>query len=127
MRRGSTFRMVVISLLTLATLLVYAVSSQASMVSPNHSIAQNEHVVAATADKTAADHDHKKTRCADMGLLDDSVCCSMAHCLTMHAGLLAGTVEAFVPHLGMSSHLPAPAMLEGIGSSPALHPPRLII
>jgi hypothetical protein len=45
----------------------------------------------------------------------------------MHGGLPADVVEVFVPRLDTSTHLPAPAMLEGISSDPALRPPCLII
>ena len=129
MWRGSwsTFRTVVVSLLTLAMLLVYAVPRHASLVSHDRSIVPHEHVVAAAADETTAGRDHEQAPCADAGLLDDGVCCSVAQCATMHGGLIADAVEAFVPRLDMRTHLPALAMPEGIGNSPALRPPRLIL
>jgi hypothetical protein len=129
MWRGSwsTFRTVVVSLLTLAMLLVYAVPRHASLVSHDRSIVPHEHVVAVAADETTAGRDHEQAPCADAGLLDDGVCCSVAQCATMHGGLIADAVEAFVPRLAISTHLAALAMPEGIGNSPALHPPRLIL
>lgn len=123
----STFRMVVVGLLTLAMLLVYAIPNHSTLVPHDRSLTQNESVVTATADQTVGEHDHHKAPCEDARFLDDSACCSMAQCATMHGGLPAEPVEAFIPHLDISSQLPVPAMPEGIGSCPALRPPRLII
>jgi hypothetical protein len=123
----STFRTVVVSLLMLAMLLVYAVPGHASLVPHDRSIASHEHVVAVATDGTTAGRDHEQAPCADWGLLDDGVCCSVAQCAAMHGGLITDAVEAFVPRLAMSTHLPALAIPEGIGSSPARRPPRLII
>jgi hypothetical protein len=120
----SMFRTVVVSLLTLATLIAYAVPSHATLAPHDHLTTPHERVLAVAADETAAGHDHKLVPCADAGLIDDGACCSVAQCATMHAGLPAGAVEVFVPRLKTSTHLPAPAMPEGIGSSPALRPPR---
>jgi hypothetical protein len=129
MWRGSwsTFRTVVVSLLTLATLLVYAIPSHASLVPHERSIAPHEHVVAVATDGITAGRDHEQAPCADAGLFDDGVCCSVAQCATMHSGLIADAVEAFVPRLVISTHLPALTIPEGIGSSPALRPPCLIV
>jgi hypothetical protein len=128
----STFRTVVVSLLMLATLLVYATRSQAGPAPHDRSIAPHEHVVVTTLDEAAADKavaylDHEEAPCAGAGHLHDGTCCSVAQCATMHGGLPADIIEVFVPRLDTSTHLPAPAMPEGISSDPALRPPCLII
>ena len=129
MWRGScsTFRTVVVSLLTLAMLLLYAVPGHAGPVSHDRSLAPHEHAVTVAADKTTTVHDHDQVPCADAALLDDGVCCSVAQCATMHGGLIANAVEVIVPRLATSNYLPAVAIPEGIGSPPAQRPPRLII
>jgi hypothetical protein len=129
MWRGSwsMFRTVVVSLLTLATLIAYAVPSHATLAPHDHSITPHERVMAVAADEITAGRDHKLVPCADAGLIDDGACCSVAQCATMHGGLIANAVEAFVPRLAISTHLPALTIPEGIGSSPARRPPRLII
>jgi hypothetical protein len=116
----SMIRTMVVSLLMLAPLLVYAV--------PGHAIpAPREHAAVATPDQAAAYLDHKETLCDDAGLLHDGVCGSVAQCAAMHGGLLPDVIEVFVPRLGSSTHLPVPAMPEGISSGPALRPPSLIV
>ena len=117
-----TFRTMVVSLLMLAPLLVYAV--------PGYAIpAPHEHAVVATSDQAGVAYaDHKKElHCDDAGLLHDGVCCSVAQCAAMHGGLLPDVIEVFVPRLDWSTHLPAPAMPEGISSGPDLRPPTLIV
>ena len=116
-----------VSLLTLAMLLLYAVPSHTGPVPQDRSIAPHEHTVTVIADETTAVHHHDQAPCADTSLLEDGVCCSMAQCATMHGGLIANAVEVIVPRLPMSNHLPAVAIPEGICSSPAQRPPRLII
>ena len=118
------------SLLMLATLLVYAVPSHASLLPHHPSKAPHEHVlVGGHGDAVAAvaDHEHEQGPCKDLGLLDDGACCSVAQCATMHGGLPAVVVETFVPRLNASLHLPALATPDGIGIDPALRPPALII
>jgi hypothetical protein len=129
MGRGSwvMFRTVVASLLMLATLLVYTAPSHASLVSHVRSMAPHEHAVTATANEPIAVLEHDQVPCTDADRLDDGVCCSVAQCATMHAGLPAGAVETLIPGFVLSSDLPAPAMSEGVGSPPALRPPRRII
>jgi hypothetical protein len=129
MWRGSsaTFRTGMVSLLMLATLLVYAVPSHAVLVPHDFSVAPREHAAAVTADETTAARDQDQAPCADEGLLDGSVCCSVAQCATMHGGLITDAVAVIVPRLAMSNYLPTPIIPEGIGSSPAQRPPRLII
>ena len=129
MWRGSwvTFRTGMASLLMLATLLVYAAPSHASLMSHARSMAPHEHAVTAPANETTAVLDHDQAPCTDADRLDDGVCCSVAQCATMYAGLTAGAVETLIPDLDLSSDLPAPAMSEGVGSPPALRPPRRII
>jgi hypothetical protein len=115
----STFRTMVVSLLMLAPLLVYAV--------PSHAIlAPHEHATVATLEQAVAYPDHEETLCDDAGLLHDGVCC-VAQCAAMHSGLLPDVIEVFVPCLDTSTHLPAPALPEGISSDPALRPPSLIV
>lgn len=121
--RWSTFRTLVVSLLMLATLLVYAALSHASLAPHDQAIAPREHAVVATPDEAVADRDHEEAPCADAGHLHDGACCSVAQCATMHGGLPAEVIEVFVPRLDTSTHLPAPAMPEGISSDPALRPP----
>ncbi len=121
----STVRRVVVSLLTLATLLVYAAPSHASLL-PHHPQAPHEHVLVnahGDAVTAVADHEHEQGPCKDLGLLDDGVCCSVAQCATMHSGLPAVVVETFIPRLNASLHLPALATPDGIGIDPALRPP----
>lgn len=115
------------SLLMLATLLVYAAPSHASLMSHARSMAPHEHAVTATVSETTAVLDHDQAPCTDADRLDDGVCCSVAQCATMHGGLITDAVAVSVPRLTMSDDLPAPIMPEGIGSSPAQRPPRLII
>lgn len=116
-----------VSLLMLATLLVYAVPSHAILVPDDWSMAPHEHAAAVTVDETTTARDNDQAPCADEGLLDGGVCCSVAQCATMHGGLIANAVAVIVPRLAMSNHLPAVAIPEGICSSPAQRPPRLII
>lgn len=129
MWRGScsTIRTVVVSLLTLAMLLLYAVPGHTGLVPHDRSIASHEHAMTVTADETTTVHDHDQAPCSDVGLLEDGVCCSVAQCATMHGGLIANAVEVIVPRLAMSNQLPAVVIPEGICSSPAQRPPRLII
>ncbi|MGF7212755.1 hypothetical protein GGE65_007390 [Skermanella aerolata] len=129
MWRGSwtTFRTGMVSLLMLATLLVYAIPSHAILVPHDRSVSPHEHAAAVTADEKTAARDHDQAPCADESLLDGSVCCSVAQCATMHGGLITDAVAEIVPRLSMSNYLPTPIIPEGIGSSPAQRPPRLII
>lgn len=126
MWRGSwaTFRTGLVCLLMLATLLVYAAPSHASLMSHARSMAPHEHAVTATANETTAVLDHDQAPCTDADRLDDGVCCSVAQCATMHAGLAAGAVETLIPDLDLSSDLPTAVMSKGVGISPALRPPR---
>ncbi|HYH20391.1 MAG TPA: hypothetical protein VD995_17435 [Azospirillum sp.] len=127
-----SFRTVMAGLLMLATLLVYAVPGHASL-TPHHAVAHahehaaHEHAAhdhgPADTHGIAAVHDHEQAPCSDAGLLDDGNCCSVAHCTTMHGGLPAGALAAFVPRLDRVNLLPALATPEGIGSDPALRPP----
>ncbi|KAA0585946.1 hypothetical protein HUE56_09760 [Azospirillum oryzae] len=122
----STVRRVVVSLLMLATLLVYAVPSHASLLPHRHSPAPHEHALAATQDgavAAVADHEHRQDSCGDLGVLGDDACCSVAQCATMHGGLPTDAVAAFVPPLDRAAYLPALATPEGIDSDPALRPP----
>jgi hypothetical protein len=121
-----TVRRVVVSLLMLATLLLYAVPSHASLL-PHHQASTPHEHASVEADggaiAKAADHEHEEVPCGDLGLLDDGACCSVAQCVTMHGGLPAVVLEAFVPGLGASIRLPALATPDGIGINPALRPP----
>lgn len=122
----STVRRVVVSLLMLATLLVYAVPSHASLLPHHQAPAPHEHVLVDThgdAVAAVADHEHDEAPCGDLGLLDDGACCSVAQCATMHGGLPAVVFETFVPRLNASLRLPALATPDGIGIDPALRPP----
>ncbi len=122
----STVRRVVVSLLMLATLLVYAVPSHASLLPHHPSQAPHEHVLVDThgdAIAAIADHEHEEDPCGDLRVLDDGACCSVAQCATMHGGLPAAASGAFVPRLNTSAHLPALATPDGIGIDPALRPP----
>ncbi|SMF63814.1 hypothetical protein SAMN02982917_3253 [Azospirillum oryzae] len=122
----STVRRVVVSLLMLATLLVYAVPSHASLLPHQHSPAPHEHGLVDTHDDGVAgvaDHEHKQDPCKDLGVLGDDACCSVAQCATMHGGLPADAIAAFIPALDRADHLLALATPEGIGSDPALRPP----
>jgi hypothetical protein len=120
----STVRRVVVSLLMLATLLVYAVPGHANLLPHHQAPAPHEHVPAdAHGDAVAADHEHEEAACGDLGLLDEGACCSVAQCATMHGGLPAVVFEVFVPRLNASLHLPALATPDGIGIDPALRPP----
>lgn len=114
-----------VCLLMLATLLVYAAPSHASLAPHDRSITPHEQVAAVAADETTADHDDNHAPCADTGLLDNDVCCSAAQCATMHGGRIADAVDVIVPRLAMSNHLPTLDIPEGIGNSPALRPPLL--
>ncbi|KAA0675860.1 hypothetical protein DS843_29725 [Roseomonas genomospecies 6] len=122
----SSVRRVVVSLLMLATLLVYAAPSHANL-GPHHaSQTPHEHALAddhGDAVATVPDHEHEEAPCEDLGLLDEGACCSVAQCLTMHGGLPAAMVEAFTPRLNTSQHLPALATPDGIGIDPAIRPP----
>ncbi|QQP89515.1 hypothetical protein JL101_027540 [Skermanella rosea] len=111
----------------LATLLVYAAPSHAILVPYDRSAAPHEHAAAVTIDETTATRDRDQAPCADEGLPEGGVCCSVAQCATMHGGLITDAVAVSVPRLVMANHLPAPMIPEGIGSSPAQRPPRLII
>ena len=117
----STFRMMVVSLLTLAPLLVYAVPSLAIPVLDEHAM------VAAILDQAVAYPDHEETLCDDAGLLHQGACCNVAQCATMHGGLPPDFIDVFVPRLESSTHLPAPAMPKGISGDPALRPPSPIV
>lgn len=122
----STVRRVVVSLLTLATLLVYAAPSHASLLPHHQAPAPHEHILVdnhGNAVTAVADHEHEQAPCGDLGLTDDGACCSVAQCATMHGGLPAVVIEAFVPRLNASLHLPALATPDGIGIDPALRPP----
>lgn len=90
-------------------------------------MAPHEHAVTAPANETTAVLEHDQAPCTDADRLDGGVYCSVAQCATMHAGLTAGAVEMFIPDLELSSDLSAPAMSEGVGSPPALRPPRRIL
>jgi len=122
----SLVRRVVVSLLMLATLLVYAAPSHANL-GPHHaSQAPHEHVLAddhGDAIASVPDRERKEAPCGDLGLLDGGACCSVAQCLTMHGGLPAVVVEAFIPRLNTAQRLPALATPDGIGIGPALRPP----
>jgi len=123
-----SFRTVVVGLLMLATLLVYAVPGHASP-TPHHAAANvhehaaHDHGPADAHDALAAVHDHERAPCTDGGLLDDGGCCSVAQCTSMHGGLPAGLLAAFVPRLDRVSLLPALATPDGIVRDPALRPP----
>ncbi|CAO3408211.1 hypothetical protein [Azospirillum largimobile] len=122
----STVRRAVVSLLMLATLLVYAVPSHASLLPHQHSPAPHEHAPVDTHDDDVAgveDHEHKQDPCKDLGVLGDDACCSVAQCATMHGGLPADAIAAFIPALDRADPLLALATPEGIGSDPALRPP----
>jgi len=128
MRRGTwpTVRRVVVSLLMLATLLVYAVPSHASLLPHQHSPAPHEHALVDTHGDDAAgvaDHEHKQDPCKDLGVLGDDACCSVAQCATMHGGLPADAIAAFIPILDRADPLLALATPEDIDSDPALRPP----
>jgi len=126
----STVRRVAVSLLMLATLLVYAVPGHASLMPRQHSSTPHEHGLAGThGDGLAAvaDHEHEQDPCKDPGRSDDGACCSVAQCATMHGGLPVGSVVMFVPAFCRTSHLPALATPDGIGTDPALRPPSLTI
>lgn len=118
----STVRRVVVGLLMLATLLVYAVPSHASLLPHHQALAPHEHVLADSV-VGVSDHEHEQAPCGDLGLLDEGACCSVAQCVTMHGGLPAVAVEAFFPRLDASPHLPVLATPDGIGIDPALRPP----
>lgn len=123
----SSVRRVVVSLLMLATLLVYAAPSHANL-GPHHaSQTPHEHVLLVDdhgdAIATVPDHEHEEAPCGDLGLLDEGACCSVAQCVTMHGGLPAAMVEAFTPRLNTTQHLPALATPDGIGIAPAFRPP----
>lgn len=118
------------SLLMLATLLVYAVPGHASLMPHQHSSTPHEHGLAGTHDDgraAVADHEHEQEPCKDLGQSDGGACCSVAQCATMHGGLPAGTVVTFVPALDRTSHPLALATPDGIGTDPALRPPSLTI
>ena len=122
----SSVRRVVVSLLMLATLLVYAAPSHANLGLHHASQTPHEHVLVdahGDAIATVPDHEHEEAPCGDLGLLDEGACCSVAQCVTMHGGLPAAMVEAFTPRLNTSQHLPALATPDGIGIDPALRPP----
>lgn len=122
----STVRRVVVSLLMLATLLVYAVPSHASLLPHHQAPAPHEHLLADDMGDSvvgASDHEHEQVPCGDPGLLDEGACCSVAQCATMHGGLFPVAVEAFFPRLNASPHLPVLATPDGIGIDPALRPP----
>lgn len=122
----STVRRVVVSLLMLATLLVYAVPSHASLLPHQHSPAPHEHALVDTHDDGVAgvaDHEQKQDPCKDLGVLGDDACCSVAQCATMHGGLPADVIAAFIPALDRADPLLALATPEGIDSDPALRPP----
>lgn len=134
MRRGTrqTMKRVVVSLLMLATLLVYAVPGHAGPMPHRHTGAVHEHVVmpasgGSGAAVTVADHQHHPTPCDETGLLDDGSCCSVAHCVTMHGGILSADSASLMPRPNGNARLPALATPEGIGSDPALRPPSLTI
>lgn len=77
-----------VSLLMLATLLVYAIPSHVILVPNDWSVTPHGYAAAVTADETTTARDHDQAPCADEGLLDGSVCCSVAQCATMHGGLI---------------------------------------
>lgn len=129
MWRGArlTVRRVVVSLLMLATLLIYAAPSHASLLPHHQSSAPHEHVLTTDHDgrvTAVLDHEHDGAPCEDSGLLDGSACCSVAQCATMHGGVLTAAVGAFVPYDDVSPVLPTLATPDGVGIDPALRPPR---
>ncbi|WP_448192889.1 hypothetical protein [Azospirillum sp. sgz301742] len=119
------------SLLMLATLLVYAVPGHAGPMPHRHTGAVHEHVVMPVSGSEAAvvvaDHEHQPAPCDETGLLDDGSCCSVAHCVTMHGGILSADSTPLLPRPNGNGGLPALATPEGIGSDPALRPPSLTI
>ncbi|CAO3414129.1 hypothetical protein [Azospirillum doebereinerae] len=126
-RARSTVRRVVVGLLMLATMFVYAASSHAVLM-PQPSTLQittelNDPTVAVA---TVSDHEQsgEQALCDDDHTpLDDGLCCMVAHCATMHSGLLASAVEIFIPRLGRERQQPGLVSPEGIGTVPALRPP----
>lgn len=122
-RSWLTFRTVLVSLLVLATLLVYVTPTHASLVPHSQLITPHEHAIVSTTGEIASAGHPDQLPCADAGFPDDGVCCDMAQCTTMHGGLIASAVEVVITNLAISTHLPALAIPEGIGSSPALRPP----
>ncbi|HEY0835160.1 MAG TPA: hypothetical protein VGE72_14745 [Azospirillum sp.] len=136
MRRGSrsTFRTVVVSLLMLATLLVYAVPGHAGPM-PHHSTPApqehaHQHALADAHDHAVTavvDHAHEPEPCGDLALLDGDMCCSVGQCATMHGGLPAGSTAAVVPRRDRTAHPAALATPEGVGRDPALRPPCLTV
>ncbi|MBP2311820.1 hypothetical protein [Azospirillum soli] len=116
-------RRVVVSLLMLATLLVSAAPGHASLKPHQPAIAPYEHALIDTHDDAAVTNPgHAPDRCTDFGPLG-AACCSVAQCATMHGGLPATMVAAFIPRLDTVIHLPALATPDGIGIDPALRPP----
>ncbi|WP_452004586.1 hypothetical protein [Azospirillum largimobile] len=114
------------SLLMLATLLVYAAPSHANLLPHHQASTPHEHALSdadGAAIAVVADHEHEEVPCGDLGLLDNGACCSVAQCVTMHGGLPAVLFEAFIPGLIASIRLPALATPDGIGIDPALRPP----
>jgi hypothetical protein len=126
----STVRRAVVSLLMLATLLVYAVPSHAGLPPHQHSPAPHEDALVDTQDDgvaAVADHEHKQDLCKHLGVHGDDACCSVTQCATMHCALPVDAVAAFIPAIDRADHLPALATPEGVDSDPALRPPSLIL
>ena len=120
------------SLLMLATLFVYAVPVDANDAAHHTSGTPYGHAHALAgalgdAAVVVAPSQSAPAPCADGGHSGEKACCSVGQCATMHGGVLASTLAAFVPPLSTAGLLPGPAMPEGIGTAPALRPPCLIV
>lgn len=126
-RARSMARKVVVSLLTLATLLVYAAPSHAGPLSHHQTSAAQEQILDdAHGDAVAAIpvHERQLGSCEDLGLLDDGVCCSVSRCAAMPSGILAVEIGGRVPRAETSKHQwPILAIPDGIGGAPAFRPP----
>lgn len=122
-----TVKRVVVSLLMLATLLVYAAPGHAMLLAHQHSPAPHEHALIDTHDDgiaSVADHEHEQASCKDLGQrLGGDACCNVAQCITMHGSLPAVSFDPFVPHTDTANHFAAFATPKGIGVAPALRPP----
>ncbi|WP_085557520.1 hypothetical protein [Azospirillum agricola] len=118
------------SLLMLATLLVYAMPGHANLMHHQHAPTPHEHGMAEAHDHApvaVADHEHERGPCTDPGWSDGGACCSVAQCATMHGGLPAVPIVTFVPLLDRTSHPLALATPDGVGTDPALRPPSATI
>ncbi|WP_146210791.1 hypothetical protein [Azospirillum sp. TSO35-2] len=120
------------SLLMLATLLVYAAPGHAGLPSYQHSQrlpAPQEHALAGMHhDAVAAvtGHQHRQALCNDPGRPDDGACCSVTHCAALHGALPVEAAAAFIPAVARADHRFALATPEGIDSDPAPRPPSPI-